>query len=65
MGRHFGPYMFIDVTVGSSPAAPSPLQVRLMGTPLMRVNWINLSWSATGDEYYGEILGGPSDANLF
>jgi hypothetical protein len=46
------------------PAAPS-LQSPGNGAEINEGNGITLSWSATGDQYYGEIWGGPGGILTF
>jgi len=62
----FGPYMFIDVTVVPNTTPPAPtLQSPGNGSAFDEGQGITLSWSATGNEYYGEVWGGPGGTLTF
>ena len=47
-----------------APTAPSALTPG-NGTTFVEGSSVNLSWTATGDDYYGEIWGGPSGTLTF
>jgi hypothetical protein len=57
----------IKVCVGSCPTAPNPPSLNSPGdgSYFDDETAINLSWTATGDEYYGEIWGGPGGTLAF
>jgi hypothetical protein len=47
------------------PPAPPSLQSPGNGSTFNEGESITLSWSATGDEYYGEVWGGPAGTTYF
>ena len=64
-GETFGPNMFIDVTVVASAPDVPDLQTPAEGATFDEGEAITLSWSDTGDQYYGEVWGGPGGTLTF
>jgi len=55
----------VKVQWRAQPPAPPTLQSPANGTTFNEGQGINLSWSSTGNEYYGEVWGGPGGTLTF
>jgi hypothetical protein len=57
-------YTNSSCTAGSPPSAPATISPT-NGQSFNEGDVINLTWTATGSEYYGEVMGGPAVTTYF